>query len=257
MWEVATTSLQDDVLLDSEELHERTSHRGSAHLDSVEVVPCASGIELARKASCLVGMPVMGAMEAKKTKERSRWFWPWLRRLSGSVLPVVWAWATFFSVPEKMLRVSCGLFEHLRRRSVWRVRCRVAPDHHGLPGSKLNFMLPRIVVPALNEVVKVYQLVKLKVFVDDITAFMERRNKELPGIGEELQGSDGCGMRWFSPSGAARLARRHEERNCEVRREGGAVWEMAASSLHDDVFVDSEEHVTSERPTALLPTLIR
>ena len=79
-WEVATTSLQDDFLLDSEERHERTPHRSSAHLDSVvDVVPCASGIELARKASCLVGMPVTGAMEAKKTKERSRWYWLWLR----------------------------------------------------------------------------------------------------------------------------------------------------------------------------------
>ena len=32
---------------------------------------------------------------------------------------------------------------------------------------------------------------------------------------------------------------------------------MAATSLYDDVFLDSEECVTSEWPIALMPTLIR
>ena len=30
-------------------------------------------------------------------------------------LPVVWAWATHFSFPRKILRVLCGYFEHQRR----------------------------------------------------------------------------------------------------------------------------------------------
>ena len=30
-------------------------------------------------------------------------------------LPVVWAWATHFSFPRKILRVLCGYFKHLRR----------------------------------------------------------------------------------------------------------------------------------------------
>ena len=30
-------------------------------------------------------------------------------------LPVVWAWATHFSFPRKILRVLCGCFEHQRR----------------------------------------------------------------------------------------------------------------------------------------------
>ena len=30
-------------------------------------------------------------------------------------LPVVWAWATHFSFPKKILRVLCGYFEHQRR----------------------------------------------------------------------------------------------------------------------------------------------
>ena len=33
---------------------------------------------------------------------------------------------------------------------------------------------------------KVYPPLKLKVFVADITAFMEQRNKELPGTAENL-----------------------------------------------------------------------
>ena len=30
-------------------------------------------------------------------------------------LPVVWAWATYFSFPRKILRVLCGYSEHQRR----------------------------------------------------------------------------------------------------------------------------------------------
>ena len=30
-------------------------------------------------------------------------------------LVVVWAWATYFSFPRKILRVFCGYFEHQRR----------------------------------------------------------------------------------------------------------------------------------------------
>ena len=43
----------------------------------------------------------------------------------------------------------------------------------------------------------------------------------------------------------------------EILGEGGAVWEMAATSLHNDVFSVIPKHVTSERPIALLPTVIR
>ena len=32
---------------------------------------------------------------------------------------------------------------------------------------------------------------------------------------------------------------------------------MAATSFYDDVLLDSEKNVTSERPIALMPTLIR
>ena len=47
-------------------------------------------------------------------------------------LLVVWAWATHFSFPRKILRVLCGYFEHQRGASaVRRMRGGAAPDHHG------------------------------------------------------------------------------------------------------------------------------
>ena len=43
---------------------------------------------------------------------------------------------------------------------------------------------------------KVYALVKLTVFVDDFTAFMEGRNKELPGFcGEGVEVDEDGGSR--------------------------------------------------------------
>ena len=49
-----------------------------------------------------------------------------------------------------------------------------------LPGSKWSCSLLRIVrQDALCEVTKIYPLLKLGVFVDDITAFMNGRNEEL------------------------------------------------------------------------------
>ena len=51
-----------------------------------------------------------------------------------------------------------------------------------LPRSKWSCLLPRVVLYGASEVMKVYPLVKLKVFVNDITAFLKGRNKELPSI---------------------------------------------------------------------------
>ena len=44
-----------------------------------------------------------------------------------------------------------------------------------------------------------------------------------------------------STQSSARSVKRNEGRNCEVHREGLALWEMAATSLHNDVLSDSEE----------------
>ena len=50
------------------------------------------------------------------------------RRSSESATLWVWAWATHFSFPRKILRVFCGYFEH---RAVRRMSSGAAPDHHG------------------------------------------------------------------------------------------------------------------------------
>ena len=71
-------------------------------------------------------------------------------------LPVVWAWATHFSFPRKILRVLCRYFEHLRR--VQFKGCVAEPLRTItviLPGSTWSCLLLRIVVQdALSEVSK-------------------------------------------------------------------------------------------------------
>ena len=55
---------------------------------------------------------------------------------SGSVLPVVRAWATRFSFPRKILRVLCGYFEHQRRVQFEGCVAVAAPDYHGHVATK-------------------------------------------------------------------------------------------------------------------------
>ena len=73
-------------------------------------------------------------------------------------LPVVWAWATHFSFPRKILRVLCVYFEH--RRRVQFEGCVAEPLQTItaiFPGSKWSCLLLRIVLQdALSEVTKVY-----------------------------------------------------------------------------------------------------
>ena len=71
---------------------------------------------------------------------------------------VVWAWATHFSFPRKILRVLCGCFEHQRR-----VQCEGCAAESLrtitaiLPGSKWSCLLLRIVLrDALSEIIKFY-----------------------------------------------------------------------------------------------------
>ena len=56
-----------------------------------------------------------------------------------------------------------------------------------LPGSKWSCLLLRVVLQdALSEVTKIYRLLKLTVFVDDITALMKGRIKELVELAEKV-----------------------------------------------------------------------
>ena len=88
-------------------------------------------------------------------------------------LLVVWAWATRFSFPRKILRVLCGYFEHQRR-----VKFEGCVAHRTitaiLPGSKCI-----VLQDALSEVTKICPPLKLRVFVGDITALFIRKNKEV------------------------------------------------------------------------------
>ena len=97
-------------------------------------------------------------------------------------LPVVWAWATHFSFPRKILRVLRGYFEHERR--VQFEGCVAEPLRTItaiLPLSKWSCLLLRIVLQvAMSEVTKNYPLLKLRVFVDDITALLIGKNQVVP-----------------------------------------------------------------------------
>ena len=63
-------------------------------------------------------------------------------------------------------------------------------------------------------------------------------------------GCDGCTQE--SPW----TRRKNEKRNCGDTGKDGARWKMAAACLHNDVFFLIPKNVTSERPIALMPTLI-
>ena len=51
----------------------------------------------------------------------------------------------------------------------------------------------------------------------------------------------GVGCHGFHPKFSLDLNERNKGRNRGVPREGGAEWKVAATSLYDDVFLDSEE----------------
>ena len=89
-------------------------------------------------------------------------------------LPVVWAWATHFTFPRKMLRVPCGYFEHQRR--VQFEGCVAEPLRTImaiLAGSRWSCLLLRIVLQdALSEATKICLPLKLRVLVDDLTALL-------------------------------------------------------------------------------------
>ena len=109
-------------------------------------------------------------------------------------LPVVWAWATHFCFPRKILRVLCGYFEHQRR--VQFEGCVAEPLQTVtaiFPGSKWSCLLFRSVLQdALSEVTKIFPpLMKLRVFSDDITAIVKGRNKEVAEMAKNDEKAEG------------------------------------------------------------------
>ena len=63
-------------------------------------------------------------------------------------------------------------------------------------------------------------------------------------------------MRRIPPKSSSRRDKRNEGRNCGIFGEGGTKWKVAATSLHDDVLLDTEEY-HEETPIALMQTVIR
>ena len=136
-------------------------------------------------------------------------------------LLAVSAWSAHCSFPGKMLRVHCAYFEHQRR--VQFQGCVAEPLQTItaiLPGSTWSWLLLRIVLQdALSEVTTIYPPLKLRVFVDDITAILIGRNKEVAELARK---------------GDEEVERRSREKglklsvteNCEGKKEqdGSVVW---------------------------------
>ena len=103
-------------------------------------------------------------------------------------LPVVWAWATHFNFPRKILRVLCAYFEHQRR--VQFEGCVAEPLQTiaaVLPESKWSCLLVRIVLQdTLREVTHKFIRLRNCGFCGDITALMDGRNKELVEMAEKV-----------------------------------------------------------------------
>ena len=116
-----------------------------------------------------------GGAERTAWRERARWCLIWPRRVSVSA--VVWAWATQFNLPKKILRELCGCLEHQRRVQFEGCAAEQLQTITAiLPKSKWSCLLLRLVLQdALGEVMKVYPAMKLKVFVGDITAFVTKQ----------------------------------------------------------------------------------
>ena len=135
------------------------------------------------------------------------------------------AWRRTSIFPGRLC-VCCAVLRTPAARSVSRVRRGAAPEHHSyVPGSTWSCLLLRIVLQdALSEVMKVCPPLKLRVFVDDIGAFMKGRNKVLPGIAEEVLRSmkmevEEKGLRLSITEGERR---RQEQGDCVILSRDGS-----------------------------------
>ena len=107
-------------------------------------------------------------------------------------LPVVWGKVArrISLFQEARSCVLCGYFKHQRR--VHFEGCVAGPLQTitaVLPGSKWSCLLLRSALQdALSEVTKVCPLLNLRVFVDDITGFMNGGNKDLVEMAQKVFG---------------------------------------------------------------------
>ena len=96
--------------------------------------------------------------------------------------PVFWAWATHFSFPRKniagIVRLPLSTRGACNSNDVQQEPLTTITAI--LPGSKWSCLLLRIMLQdALSEVTEIYPSLKLRVFVDDITALVQRKKKEV------------------------------------------------------------------------------
>ena len=113
---------------------------------------------------------ILKTVASERTSDESAYFDP---------LVEVVACASGFDMTGK---TSCGgFFEH--QRCVQFEGCVTEPL---LTNTAVLFWVENVLFASsqgvLSEVMKLYTPLKLKVFMDGITAFMEGRNRELPGI---------------------------------------------------------------------------
>ena len=70
-------------------------------------------------------------------------------------------------------------------------------------------------------------------------------NEEMKELEEAYQGKKsaktGVGCDGFHPKVPLDLTRENKKRNSGVIGKGGAEWQMAATSLHNDVLLDTQE----------------
>ena len=127
-------------------------------------------------------------MEEQKKEEQRALILDLAKAFERVTLLVVSAWATHFSSPRKILRVFCGYFEH--QRKVQFEGCAAEPLRTItviLSGSKWSCWLLRIVLQdVLSEAMNIYPPLTLRGFVDDITALVKGRNKEVAEMAKKV-----------------------------------------------------------------------
>ena len=85
---------------------------------------------------------------------------------------------------------------------------------------------------------------------------LPRLKNDLAKAAKNLRNKNRSRMRWLSAESSAGFDKRNTRGSGGILGEGGTGREKAATGLHNDVLL-IPKNVTSERPIALMPTMIR
>ena len=128
------------------------------------------------------------AKQKKRIKELQPWFWIWRRTLGGSVFCGL-VLGNALQLPKEDLAFAVRVLLAPATCTVRRM-CGGEPlttTTAIMPRSKWSRLLLRIALQdALSEVTKNYPPLKLRVFVDDITALLKRKNKVVAEMAKKL-----------------------------------------------------------------------